>query len=122
MLHNQFEDDLTHLEQIVPFLAAGSPLGLSYWRRRVTSLSAHQRLIPDGKTRVTRLLLLFDSIEQFPPGESHGVIDPLLPPEPAYVENWCIAPLYFACHHGAPVSVLPMPLTRYPSMSGEAVH
>jgi hypothetical protein len=66
MLHNQFEDDLMHLELIVPFLAPGSPLGLSYWRSRVTSLSAHQRLLPDGKARVTRLLMLFDAIERFP--------------------------------------------------------
>lgn len=66
MRHNQFENELMHLEQIVPFLAPGSPLGLSYWRLRVTSLSVHQRLLPDGKTRVTRLLRLFDEIERLP--------------------------------------------------------
>ena len=61
MLHNQFEDDLKHLEQIVPLLASGSPLGLPYWRRRIASLSAHQDLLPNGKSRVTRLLQLFNS-------------------------------------------------------------
>jgi hypothetical protein len=64
MLHNQFESELTHLEHIVPFLAPGSALGLPYWRHRLISLSAHQRLLPDGKTRVTRLLTLFDGIER----------------------------------------------------------
>jgi hypothetical protein len=66
MLHTQFEDELTHLEQIVPFLVPSSPLGIPYWRRRVTSLSAHQRLLADGKTRVTRLLKLFDEIGRLP--------------------------------------------------------
>jgi hypothetical protein len=66
MLHNQFEVELTHLEQIIPLLAPGSPLGLRYWRRRIISLSAHQRLLPDGRTRVARLLVLFDEIERRP--------------------------------------------------------
>ncbi|MGF6902189.1 hypothetical protein P3T22_003466 [Paraburkholderia sp. GAS348] len=64
MLHHQFEEDLTHLERIIPLLIPGSPLGLSYWRRRITSLSTHQRLVPDGRTRVSRLLRLFDKIER----------------------------------------------------------
>lgn len=64
MLHSQFESELTHLEHIVPFLAPGSALGLPYWRHRLVLLSAHQRVLPDGKTRVTRLLTLFDGIER----------------------------------------------------------
>jgi hypothetical protein len=64
MLHNQFEGELRHLEQVIPLLAPGSPLGLGYWRRRIMALSAHQRLLPDGKTRVARLLELFDGIER----------------------------------------------------------
>jgi hypothetical protein len=63
MLHNQFEDDLIHLEQIVPLLASGSPLGLSYWRRRIASLSAHQDVLPKGKTRVIRLFRLSSKLE-----------------------------------------------------------
>ena len=64
MLHYQFEDELNHLEQITPRLVCGSPLGISYWRHRVTALSVHQRLVPDGASRVTRLLGLFDQIER----------------------------------------------------------
>jgi hypothetical protein len=64
MLLKQFEDDLRHLEQIVPFLASDSPLGLPYWRRRIASLSPFQRLLPDGESRVTRLLKRFDEIER----------------------------------------------------------
>jgi hypothetical protein len=64
MLHNQFEDELAHLEYVIPLLASDSPLGLRYWRRRITSLCAHQRLLSDGKTRVDRLLMLFDEIER----------------------------------------------------------
>ncbi|CAB3772590.1 hypothetical protein [Paraburkholderia humisilvae] len=64
MLHNQFEDELRHLERIIPFLVRGGPLGPEYWRHRILSLSAHQRLLPNGKTRVARLLTLFDEIER----------------------------------------------------------
>ncbi|MFC0572220.1 hypothetical protein [Paraburkholderia solisilvae] len=64
MLHNQFEDELAHLEYVVPLLAPDIPLGLRYWHRRIISLSAHQRLLSDGKTRVARLLMLFDEIER----------------------------------------------------------
>lgn len=63
MLHYQFEDELKHLEQISSRLVRGSPLGIPYWRRRVTALSMHQRLLPDGASRVTRLLGLSDQIE-----------------------------------------------------------
>jgi hypothetical protein len=62
MLHNQFEDELTHLEYVIPLLVPDSPLGLPYWRRRIVSLSAHQRLLSDGKIRVDRLLMLVDEI------------------------------------------------------------
>jgi hypothetical protein len=64
MLPYQFEDELRHLEQITPRLGRGSPLGIPYWRRRVTALSMHQCLVPDGASRVTRLLGLFDQIER----------------------------------------------------------
>jgi hypothetical protein len=64
MLHNQFEDELAYLYYFVPLLAPDSPLGLRYWRRRITSLSAHQRLLSDGRARVARLLMLFDKIER----------------------------------------------------------
>jgi hypothetical protein len=64
MLHYQFENELKHLEQITSRLVRGSPLGIPYWRRRVTALSMHQRLVPDGASRVTRLLRLFDQIER----------------------------------------------------------
>jgi hypothetical protein len=59
----QFEKDLTHLEQVIPLLVRGNALGLPYWRRRITSLSMHQDLIPDGIKRVARLVRLFDQIE-----------------------------------------------------------
>jgi hypothetical protein len=65
MLHHQFEAELAHLEYVIPLLESDSPpLGLRYWRRRITSLSVHQRLLSDGKTRVARLLMLFDEIER----------------------------------------------------------
>jgi hypothetical protein len=64
MLHYQFEEDLTHLEQIIPQLLKGNPLGLSYWRRRVSELTVYQGLVPDGTKRVTRLLRLFEEIER----------------------------------------------------------
>lgn len=64
MQHQQFEQDLTHLELIIPLLARGNPLALRYWRRRIVSLSAWQHLVPDGGKRVTRLLALFNDIEQ----------------------------------------------------------
>ncbi|MGF6575019.1 hypothetical protein ABH945_007148 [Paraburkholderia sp. GAS333] len=63
MLHNHFENELAHLEYVILLLAPDSPLGLRYWRRRIDSLSEHQRLISDGKTRVARLLVQFDKIE-----------------------------------------------------------
>ena len=64
MLHQQFENDLRHLERIIPLLPWGNPLPLSYWRDRLTTLSLDQRLVPDGAVRVARLLYLFDGIEQ----------------------------------------------------------
>ncbi|POR53649.1 hypothetical protein B0G62_103221 [Paraburkholderia eburnea] len=64
MQHYQFEEDLTHLEQIIPQLIKGNPLGLSYWRRRVTALAVYQGLVPDGTSRVTRLIRLFEEIER----------------------------------------------------------
>jgi hypothetical protein len=64
MLRDQFERDLAHLEQIVPFLIQDSALGMPYWRRRVTSLSIHQSLLPDGAKRVKRLLGVFDEVER----------------------------------------------------------
>jgi hypothetical protein len=64
MSRYQFERDLTHLEQIIPLLVRGNPLALAYWRRRVTSLSTQQGLLPDGTRRVTRLLKAFDEVER----------------------------------------------------------
>jgi hypothetical protein len=64
MSRYQFEADLRHLEQIIPLLLSGSPLALSYWRRRVASLSTEQNLLPDGSRRVTRLLREFDEVER----------------------------------------------------------
>ncbi|RDJ98180.1 hypothetical protein DLM46_34570 [Paraburkholderia lacunae] len=64
MSRDQFEKDLTHLEQVIPLLVHGNPFALSYWRRRVTSLLTHQDLLPDGTRRVTRLLKVFDEIER----------------------------------------------------------
>jgi hypothetical protein len=64
MSRHQFETDLTHLEQIIPLLVGGNPLALSYWRRRISSLSTQQGLLPDGKRRVIRLLDVFDEVER----------------------------------------------------------
>jgi hypothetical protein len=64
MSRDQFETDLTHLEQIIPLLVRGNPLALSYWRRRISSLSTHQGLLRDGNRRVTRLLNVFDEVER----------------------------------------------------------
>lgn len=64
MSHHQFETDLTHLEQIVPFLSRESAPGMPYWRSRVASLSKYQSLVPDGATRVKRLLRLFEDVER----------------------------------------------------------
>jgi hypothetical protein len=64
MSRYQFEADLTHLEQIIPLLLRGNPLALSYWRRRVSSLSAQQGLLPDGNRRLTRLLQVFEEVER----------------------------------------------------------
>jgi hypothetical protein len=64
MSRYQFEIDLTHLEQIIPLLVRGNPLALSYWRRRISSLSTQQGLLPDGNRRVTRLLDVFDEVER----------------------------------------------------------
>jgi hypothetical protein len=58
-----FEMDLAHLERIVPQLVATSPLGLEYWRGRITSLKSMQELDPNCIKRVTRLLRLVDQIE-----------------------------------------------------------
>ena len=62
--HQQLEDDLAHLERIVPQLAANSPLGLAYWRGRIAALEAVQGSLPDGARRVTRLLIAFKRIEK----------------------------------------------------------
>lgn len=60
----QFESELAHLERVVPLLAAGgNPLGLPYWRSRITALSRHKSLVPEGRSRLTRLVRLFDEIE-----------------------------------------------------------
>ena len=64
MSRYQFEGDLTHLERIIPLLVHGNPLALSYWRRRVSSLSPQQGLLPDGTRRVIRLLNIFDEVER----------------------------------------------------------
>ncbi|CAE6764677.1 hypothetical protein R69888_03576 [Paraburkholderia haematera] len=64
MSSNQFEIDLMHLERIIPLLVHGNPLALAYWRRRVSSLSTQQGLLPGGTRRVTRLLDVFDEVER----------------------------------------------------------
>ena len=64
MARYQFEGDLTHLERIIPLLVHGNPLALAYWRRRISSLSPQQSLLPDGTRRVTRLLNVFDEVER----------------------------------------------------------
>lgn len=66
MLHRQFESELVHLEYVVPCLVSDSPLGLNYWRQRITSLRAHQQLLPDGAVRVARLIKAFDKLERLP--------------------------------------------------------
>ena len=65
-----FEMDLAHLERIVPQLVATSPLGLEYWRGRITSLKSMQGLDPDCIKRAARLLRLVDQIED--QSESHA--------------------------------------------------
>jgi hypothetical protein len=64
MSSNQFEIDLMHLERIIPLLVHGNPLALAYWRRRVSSLSTQQGLLPDGTRRVTRLRNVFGEVER----------------------------------------------------------
>jgi hypothetical protein len=64
MPRHQFEADLIHLEQIVPFLNRESSPGILYWRGRVASLSKYQSLVPDGAIRVKRLLRSFDDVER----------------------------------------------------------
>ena len=63
MSHHQLEQDLSHLERIVPHLVADSALGLVYWQRRIAALETEQALLPDGARRVTRLLWMFDQID-----------------------------------------------------------
>jgi hypothetical protein len=62
--HHHFEDDLAHLERIVPQLAVNSPLGLPYWRGRIAALEAVQGSLPNGARRVTRLLIAFERIQK----------------------------------------------------------
>lgn len=62
--HHQFEDDLAHLERIIPKLAADGPFGLAYWRGRIAALEAVQASLPNGARRVTRLLIAFKRIEK----------------------------------------------------------
>jgi hypothetical protein len=62
--HHQFEDDLAHLERIIPQLAADGPFGLAYWRGRIAALEAVQASLPNGARRVTRLLIAFKRIEK----------------------------------------------------------
>lgn len=64
MAYLQFQQELKHLEYIVPRLARDSPLGLVYWASRVTSLSTHPGLCRNDTVRVTRLLKLFAAIER----------------------------------------------------------
>jgi hypothetical protein len=62
--HRQLEDELAHLERMVPQLVANSPLGLVYWRGRIAALKATQELLPGGARRVTRLLIAFNRIDK----------------------------------------------------------
>jgi len=62
--HQQLEDDLAHLERIVPQLVTDSPLGLVYWRGRIEALEAVQALLPDAARRVARLLIMFNRIDK----------------------------------------------------------
>ncbi|MFL9893439.1 hypothetical protein SAMN02787142_2565 [Burkholderia sp. WP9] len=61
--HHQLEQDLVHLEHILPQLVANSALGMVYWRQRITALETAQSLLPDGARRVTRLLSMINQID-----------------------------------------------------------
>jgi hypothetical protein len=61
---HEFAKDLAHLEYVLPLLKHGNPLSLPYWRQRVVALEAQQALLPDGRTRVARLLRLFNEFER----------------------------------------------------------
>lgn len=58
MSHHQFENDLAHLERIMPRLFINTQQARVYWTNRVTSLKATQALLPNGAQRVKRLLAL----------------------------------------------------------------
>ena len=62
--HHQFEDELAHLERVIPQLTANGPFGLAYWRGRIAALEAVQASLPNGARRVARLLIAFKRIEK----------------------------------------------------------
>jgi hypothetical protein len=64
MSYLQFQQELKHLEYVVPRLARDSPLGFVYWADRVMSLSTHPGLCQNDVARITRLLEQFATIER----------------------------------------------------------
>ena len=54
--HHQLENDLTHLERIVPQRFSNTQQACVYWSERITALKAMQAILPNGALRVTRLL------------------------------------------------------------------
>jgi hypothetical protein len=61
--HHQLENDLTHLERIVPRLIISTQHARVYWNGRITALKAVQAMLPNGALRVTRLLKLVEKLD-----------------------------------------------------------
>lgn len=63
MSHHHLEDDLAHLERVVPRLFINTQQARVYWTARITALKVTQTMVPNGAQRVKRLLILLDRFD-----------------------------------------------------------
>jgi len=66
MRRHMLENDLNHLEAVVPHLVLGCALGLLYWRRRVASLKLNDFLTPAIDRRIKLMLEKIDRADVSP--------------------------------------------------------
>jgi len=68
MLHRQIENELAHLERVLPHARTG-PFPPSYWRQRLAALAAAERQ-PLYAARIARLNQAIHAMEKVPHAEA----------------------------------------------------
>ena len=62
------DQELIHLEQVVPRLREIRGLPASWWRYRIDEISRHRDLTPSQRERLKRLAHIVDELDRVPPG------------------------------------------------------